>query len=170
MSEQEFMRPMDTVNNDEVLRLQKKQLGHARIQTILMSGMLIIVLLVGMLVTSLSVGASRGLQDLERSLRTFDVDALNDAVSELTESASLLNKIDMSEVNSAISSLKDAAALLSGMDATSLNHAVDALGEAALTFSGIDTESLNSLVSSLQTVAGALEGTVNMFSGLFGRN
>lgn len=171
------------MNEELMIKYQKKELLHSRIQTCIL-GLVLLIVIGALIVTAAEIRSLKStlgkvennitstldnidLEDLDIS--GFDMDSINQAIDSLTEAADTLSAMDIVSLNDTVASLKSAADTLGGIDIATMNSAIASLEDAADTLKGIDVDSLNALVTSLETVASKLENTVNSFTGLFSR-
>lgn len=124
---------------------ENKQVNYQKIQTMLLAGILVILLLGSILLCTQISRVTACLDIVEKDLQAINMDDINGAVVALTDAANQLAAVDIDTLNGTITSLKDAAD----------------------TLKGIDIEALNNLVSSLDTVASKLESAVNAITGIF---
>lgn len=171
------------MNEELMVKYQKKELLHSRIQTCML-GLVLLIVIGAVIVTALEVRSLKSalnrvesnitatLDDInleELDISGFDMESINQAIDSLTEAADTLSAMDIVSLNDTVTSLKSAADTLGGIDIETMNSAIASLQDAADTLKGIDVESLNALVTSLETVASKLENTVNSFTGIFSR-
>ncbi len=171
--------------------VQERQLTLMRVQTALLALILVILLAAGVFVAR-EISELQSVMDvIEQDVKALDMDAMNDAVSALTDAAKQFSFVDMDALNGAVRSLTEAADQLSSVDANTLNETVTALRDAAKMLSDVDMkginkavssltdavnnlkdvdiDSLNALVQSLETVASKLQSAADAISGLFRR-
>ena len=145
-----------------LIRLQRKQLHHARIQTGLLSGMLAIVLVVGLALTA-------GVRTTVAQINSIDFDKINGAIEDVIQIVDQVSRLDLQKVDGAVDALTEAAGNLSSVDMASINQAVEALGGAAGNLSQLDIEKLNKTVGTLQTVVDNLNAVAEKLRNPFGR-
>ena len=145
-----------------LVRLQRKQLHHARIQTGLLSGMLAIVLVVGLALTA-------GVRTTVAQINSIDFDKINGAIDNASQIVDQVSRLDLQKVDGAVDALTEAAGNLSSVDMESINQAVEALGGAAGNLSRLDIEKLNNTVGTLQTVVDNLNAVAEKLRNPFGR-
>lgn len=145
-----------------LIRLQRKQLRHARIQTGLLGGMLAIVLVVGMALTA-------GVRTTVAQINSIDFDKINGAIDNASQIVDQVSRLDLQKVDGAVDALTEAAGNLSSVDMESINQAVEALGGAAGNLSRLDIEKLNKTVGTLQTVVDNLNAVAEKLRNPFGR-
>lgn len=126
---------------------EKTQATYLKLQTVLLAGILLLLLVGGILLASQISRVSACIDTVDEQLQAIEVEEVNDAVSALTEAANRLAQIDTDTLNQTAQSLKEAADTLKQVDMTALNG----------------------LVTSLQNVTAKLQTAVNAISSLFGR-
>lgn len=147
--------------NEQELKIQKAQLRHMRIQTTLISLMLVIVLVVGAAVGYAAMAVHRQVNKLDPVL-------INETIILLEDVAKDLQGLDTEVITNAVTSLTEAAETLGQMDVDVLNESIRALGAAADNLKVMDIKGLNELIESLQKTAEQMEKTSSIFSRLFG--
>lgn len=147
---------------EETKNVQETQLKLMKLQTGMIAGILVILLVVGVF---LMVQVNTVMQQV----RSLDLDKINATVASLQQTAAELEKVDMEAINGAVTSLKGAAENLSNVDIKAINEGIQALTEAAGNLQGLDIEEMNGLIKSLETVAGQMEKTTSAFAKLFGK-
>lgn len=147
--------------NEELLKIQKKQLRQMRIQTSILCLMLAIILAAGSVVgiAALSV---------KKTTTNLDFDKINETIAILQDVSKDLNQLDMADINRAIASLADVAETISKADIDAINEAIVSLTGAADNLKDMDVDEINELISSLQKTAAQMERTTSIFSKIFG--
>ena len=148
------------------MEAEKKKLSLQQIQTILLAGILVI-LLVGSILLAVQVSRVAVCLDIvEQDLQALSMDDVNEAVDALTEAANQLAAVDVDTLNQTATALRDAAENLKDVDIDTLNETIASLKGAADTLKDIDIDALNGLVGSLDTVAEKLQNAVNAIAGI----
>jgi len=159
---------------------QKKLLLHARLRTVLLSVLILLLLAAGIYAVGALGDMKRNMDSMKQKLDAVDAEDISaivdsvrdvtdqmkaldfgDAVESLERAAGLLADVDVESLNGAISSLRDAAGKLSEVDVRTLNAAISSLKDAANTLKALDMESLNALVHTMEQTTEKLQGAVD---------
>lgn len=145
---------------------EKKRLTHARIQTVLLVCIVVLLLVV-------ALTAIRGIDSLQRTLTltqekldTLNMDDINRIVSALQGITAQLRELDLSHLDETADALGRAAENLDDVDIDTFNAAVNALKDAASKFQKIDIDALNTVAKALGEATEKLQGAVEKASGL----
>ena len=141
-------------------------LRHARLQTIAIYAILLLLLAGAILIAAAFSGIYSSIGALEEGIGQIDAAALTETINSLRDTAEVLAETDITDT---VTSLQTAADSLAGVDIPALNRAVTSLEGAAQNLGGVDVETLNSLVSALETVSVKLQNAVNGITGIFAR-
>ena len=128
--------------------LSKKMLTHQRIQTAVLIGIFILVLIGLILLLSQFGTINNCLTMIETDLQAVDMDTVNSAVANISALTDHLSELDISSLETAVGSLKDAAENLSKVDISNLNKLV---------------ESVQSTAAKLESVSAALSKITSIF-------
>ena len=91
---------------------EQKQLLHARLQTVMMAMILLLLVLAAVVFVREFAALRQCMDTIQESVQDIDVDAINGAVNALTDAANNLEAVDTTSLNSVLSSLQSVAAQL----------------------------------------------------------
>ena len=77
--------------------------------------------------------------------------------------------LDLEQVNGAVSSLKSAADNLASVDTDAINQGIQGLSDAAADLEELDVTKLNRFMTSLDNVADQLDAASEVLKGIFGK-
>lgn len=159
---------------------QKKQLTYARVRTVLLAAILLLLLVVGVYAMGTLRDMHRTVDLLEQKVERIDMEDINaivnavrdvtaqlkelnvgEAVDALERAAELLAGVDVETLNGAIASLRDAAGKLGNVDTRTLNNAISSLRDAANTLKDLDIGALNSVIRTLEDTTDRLQEAVD---------
>jgi len=148
---------------------QNAALRWTRLQTLLLAGVLL-VLLVTAAVLGRELGSlHRSLALMEQKLTEVQMQQVNEAIASLTDAADKLAEIDMEGLNQTAASLKQAADQLTAMDVKTLNEAIASLRDAADTLKQFDVGAFNDVIQSLDKTSENLAKITGGIGSVFGR-
>ena len=128
----------------------------------LLSGMLAVVLVVGLMLTA-------GVRTTVAQINSIDFDKINGAINNASQIVDQVSRLDLGKIDGAVDALTEAAGNLSSVDMASINQAVGSLGGAAENLGKLDIEKLNKTVGTLQTVVDNLNAVAEKLRNPFGR-
>ena len=147
---------------------QNSALRWTRLQTLLLAGVLL-VLLVTAAVLGRELGSlHRSLELMEQKLTEVQMQQVNEAIDAMTEAANQLAAIDAEGLNQTAVSLRQAADRLTAMDVNTLNQAIASLRDAADTLKKLDIQAFNDVISSLDAASENLAKITGGIKTIFG--
>lgn len=153
---------------DPESRSGTKAIPWVKIQTILLAGVFVLLVLLLVVIGIAGRRMEKSLNLVQENLEALEMDHINEVIASLTEAADHLAKVDIARLNDTALSLKAAAESLSDVDVKTMNEAIASLKDAANTLKNLDIQSLNGVIQSIDRAVQGLETAVNTLKGIFG--